>query len=60
MQTYTAVNFEWIDMLVADDIKYLDIQAYYMDQHGRTEQLLVPPNSVSTMKLYFKKFDNQF
>ena len=30
MQTYTAVNFEWIDMLVADDIKYLDIQAYYM------------------------------
>ena len=47
-------------MLVADDIKYLDIQAYYMDQHGRTEQLLVPANSVSTMKLYFKKFDNQF
>ena len=60
LQTYTAVNFEWIDMLVSDDIKYIDIQAYYMDQHGHVEPLLLPPNSSSTMKLYFKKYDNQF
>ena len=55
MQTFTVSEYEFIDLENSREIKNVDIQIYYSDVHGRVFPLLVPPDSLTTVKLLFKK-----
>lgn len=55
MQTFTVSEYEFIDLENSREIKNVDIQIYYSDVHGKVYPLLVPPDSLTTVKLLFKK-----
>ena len=55
MQTFTVSEYEFIDLENSKEIKNIDIQIYYSDVHGKVYPLLVPPDSLTTLKLLFKK-----
>ena len=54
-QTFTDSEYEFIDLETLREIKNIDIQIYYSDVYGSIFPLMVPPDSLTTVKLLFKK-----
>ena len=57
IQNFTVSEPEYIDLEDSKEIKNIDLQIYYSDVHGKVHPLLVPSDSLTTVKLLFKKFD---
>jgi hypothetical protein len=55
LQNFTVSEYEFIDLENSREINTIDLQIYYSDIHGKTFPLFVPPDSLTTVKLLFKR-----
>ena len=55
LQNFSVSEYEFIDLENSREINNIDLQIYYSDVHGKVFPLFVPPDSLTTVKLLFKR-----